>query len=226
MSWRNGFISRLDSVDDVVAVEADRAAGRLVEPGDHPAGRRLAAAGLADQTERAAGRHLERDPVDGLDVADRAPDDAAGLDREVHPQVLDLEDRRPGRVELGRRVRLEDARLDLLDHVTGDRGDLVRVVGRVQCGARLGLAGAGRGVAHRGASPSWSGRTARPPARGRSRAAPRSRRSCRGRPGGTASGGWRRAAGQQRGQLGGAEVARHLVPCACSAGGTRSRSAG
>ena len=45
--------------------------------------RRLAAARLADEAERLARAHLERDAVDGLHAADLAPQDAGALDREV-----------------------------------------------------------------------------------------------------------------------------------------------
>ena len=66
ISRRNGRSSRSFSVRDVGALEQDLARGRLQQPGDQPAGGRLAAAGLADQAERLAGLQVEVDPVDGL----------------------------------------------------------------------------------------------------------------------------------------------------------------
>ena len=50
-------------------------AGRVDEPDDGPAGRRLAAARLADQAERLAALHGERDAIDRPDVADVALED-------------------------------------------------------------------------------------------------------------------------------------------------------
>ena len=47
-------------------------AGRFEQPGDQPAHRRLAAAGLAHDAEGLAGPDLEVDAVDGLDRADLA----------------------------------------------------------------------------------------------------------------------------------------------------------
>ena len=78
-------------VRDVLAVEEHLAAGRLVEAQDRAADRRLAAARLADQAERLAAADLERDAVDGLDVADVAVEDDPALDREVELQVLELD---------------------------------------------------------------------------------------------------------------------------------------
>ena len=67
-----------------------RAAGRLEQPGDQPARRRLAAAGLADEAEGLALCDGEVDAVDGLHGADLLlEDDAAG-----HREVL-LQPRRP-----------------------------------------------------------------------------------------------------------------------------------
>ena len=47
------------SAGDVVAVDQDLARGRLLEAGDHPQRRRLAAAGRAEQGEELALRDLE-----------------------------------------------------------------------------------------------------------------------------------------------------------------------
>ena len=74
---------------DVDPVEGQLAGGRLLQPHQHPAQSRLAAAGLADDAERLALVELEGDAVDGLDVADRAPQHAR-LDRVVLDQVLGL----------------------------------------------------------------------------------------------------------------------------------------
>ncbi len=75
----------------VLAVEDDLAAGRLVELQDGAAGGGLAAAGLADQAEGLALLDVERDAVDGLDRADLALEDDALGQREVHDQVVDLQ---------------------------------------------------------------------------------------------------------------------------------------
>ena len=45
--------------------------GRLLEPADHPQGRRLAAARRAEEAEELAVAHLEVDVVDGEHVAER-----------------------------------------------------------------------------------------------------------------------------------------------------------
>src|SRR5439155_6066075 len=83
----------LRDVGDVTTVEDDPAAGRLEQPGEQPAGRRLAAAGLADQAESLAPGDREVDTVDRLDVRDLALEDDAAGDGEVLPEVGDLEDR-------------------------------------------------------------------------------------------------------------------------------------
>jgi hypothetical protein len=49
--------------------DLDLALGRLVEAGDHPQRRRLAAAGRAEQREELAGLHLEVDVIDRDEVA-------------------------------------------------------------------------------------------------------------------------------------------------------------
>src|SRR5205823_2552002 len=71
----------------------DPSAGRLEQPGEQPAGRRLTAAGLADQAESLAPPDREVDAVDRLDIRDLALEDDAAGDREVLPEVGDLEDR-------------------------------------------------------------------------------------------------------------------------------------
>jgi hypothetical protein len=72
-------------------VEAHRAGGRLDEAQDRPAERRLAAARLADEPERRPAPDVEVDAVDGPHVADRALQDDARADREVHLEPADLE---------------------------------------------------------------------------------------------------------------------------------------
>ena len=60
---------------DRLAGEEDLALGRLLEAGDHPQGRRLAAAGRAEQAvERAAAAIVQRHPVDRDDVAEALRD--------------------------------------------------------------------------------------------------------------------------------------------------------
>ena len=76
---------------DVDPVEGELAGGWFLQPHQHPAKGRFAAAGLPDDAERLALVELEGDPVDRLDVADRPPQHA-GLDRVVLDQVLGLED--------------------------------------------------------------------------------------------------------------------------------------
>ena len=60
MRRRTARRPRLPSPSDVLALEADRAGGRLDQPQDRAAGRRLAAAGLADQRQRLAGAAARR----------------------------------------------------------------------------------------------------------------------------------------------------------------------
>ena len=83
-------ISPPSQLGQVLAVEDDLAGGRLVELQDRAAGRGLAAAGLADETEGLALLDLEGDAVDGLDGADLALEDDALGQREVHHQVVDF----------------------------------------------------------------------------------------------------------------------------------------
>ena len=63
------------SAVEVLPSNSDPPAGRLVQPDDRPAGRALAAAGLADEPERLAAAQRERDAVDGPHVADVALED-------------------------------------------------------------------------------------------------------------------------------------------------------
>src|SRR5215469_17368199 len=52
------------SLHEVTAVEQDPAVRRFLESGDHPQGRRLAAARRAEQGKEPAGRNLEVNRVD------------------------------------------------------------------------------------------------------------------------------------------------------------------
>ena len=79
-------------VIDLLALKEHLTAGLLAgEPQDCAAGRGLAAAGLAHETHRRAAADVERDAVDGLDVAGRVAEEAA-LDGEVFLQRVDLQD--------------------------------------------------------------------------------------------------------------------------------------
>jgi hypothetical protein len=68
------------------ALEADAPAGGVEQAHDRAAGRRLAAAGLADEPEGLPGLDREADPVDGLHRADLALEQPAA-DREVLDEV-------------------------------------------------------------------------------------------------------------------------------------------
>jgi hypothetical protein len=78
---------------DVLAVEDDRSIGRVDELGHGPSGGRLAAARLADQSERLAPVHRERDAVDRVHGTDLALQDDATLDRKVLTQTVDGQQR-------------------------------------------------------------------------------------------------------------------------------------
>src|SRR6185503_9197900 len=82
---------------DVLAVEDDLPLGRPVETDHRPADRRLAAPRLADEPKRLAARDRQRDVIDRLDVADVPVEHDPALDRKIHLQILDL-DERPGPV--------------------------------------------------------------------------------------------------------------------------------
>jgi hypothetical protein len=88
----------LREAGDVLAVEDDLAARRLVQPEDGAPDRGLAAAGLADEPEGLAPSDGEADVVDRLDVADVPVEQDAALDREPDPEVLDFDE---GAVALG-----------------------------------------------------------------------------------------------------------------------------
>ncbi len=105
-------------VRDVPALELDLAARRLDQPGDEPAHRRLAAAGLADDAQGLPRVHLEVDAVDGLDRGG-LPSQQALADREVLDQALDPEQRlaRGGGLLRNLHVLLQHRRILLLAHV-------------------------------------------------------------------------------------------------------------
>ena len=81
--------ARLVERREVLPVEDDAPAGRLVEQEHRAAERRLAAARLADEAERLAAADREADAVDRLDVADVAVEQEPALDREVDLEVVD-----------------------------------------------------------------------------------------------------------------------------------------
>ena len=85
---------RLAEVCDVLAVEDDRATGRLVQAQQGPPDGRLAAAGLADEAERLAPLDRQRDAVDRLDVSDVPVEQEAAADRKPDPEVIDLDEAR------------------------------------------------------------------------------------------------------------------------------------
>jgi hypothetical protein len=78
---------------DVDAVEDHAARGRFHEPQNGPRGRRLAAAGLADQRDRLSLVDVEVHAVDGLDLTDHPLHENAGTDGEVLDEVVHLQHR-------------------------------------------------------------------------------------------------------------------------------------
>ena len=86
----------LAEVGDLLALEADRARGRLHQAQHQPAGRRLAAARFADQRQRLAAGDLEAHVLDRAHQADHLAADSAAADREVLDQTVDLQDGRGG----------------------------------------------------------------------------------------------------------------------------------
>ena len=76
-SRRTGRIWPALEVRDVAALEDDLPGRRLEQLDDRAAERRLAAAGLADDTERLAAVTVEVDAVDGAHLADVALEDPA-----------------------------------------------------------------------------------------------------------------------------------------------------
>src|SRR5260221_2388876 len=78
---------------DALAVQLDRAGGRLDQLEDRFPRGRLAAAGLADEAERLARGDVEADAVDGVDLADGARQQSLAH-REMLLEAVDLEQRR------------------------------------------------------------------------------------------------------------------------------------
>src|SRR5262249_47817505 len=93
--------------EHVHPVEVHAPAVRLLEPDDAAPERRLAATGLADETERLAAVDVERDAVHGSDHLSAAAPHAAA-DREFLHDLLDAKKR------LGR-VRAEPRRAPVVD---------------------------------------------------------------------------------------------------------------
>jgi len=83
----------LAQLRDVATLEQDAPGGRLVEPQDRATDGRLATPGLPDEPDRLTALDLQRDVVDGTDVADMAIEDDPALDREVDLEVLELDER-------------------------------------------------------------------------------------------------------------------------------------
>ena len=81
---------------DVAAVEEHAPGGRPLEAKQEARGRRLAAAGLADEAERLLASDREADAVDRLHVARRPGDEQAPGDRKMLREVLDLDQRLAG----------------------------------------------------------------------------------------------------------------------------------
>src|SRR5712671_1158308 len=80
-------------LSDVDAVIENFTGGRPLQPKDAPAGRRLAAAALADQPQGLAAADRKIDPVDRLNLTDLAVRDDPLGDREMHPQPPHFEER-------------------------------------------------------------------------------------------------------------------------------------
>jgi hypothetical protein len=105
---------RVGQARDVLAVEADRAAGRLQQPQHGAAERRLAAARLADQAERLAGRDRQRHVLDGAHqrrlAGERAPQPHLRGRRLARPR------------DLGREVLADAGQLEQRGHVGTSTG--------------------------------------------------------------------------------------------------------
>ncbi len=83
---------RAREIGDVVAAELDRAAGRIEQLHDAARHRRLATARLADDAERLALAHGERNAVDRLHRGDFFLEDDPACDWEVLLEILDDEE--------------------------------------------------------------------------------------------------------------------------------------
>ena len=85
----------LRDVAQVVPVDRDPPFGRVVEAGDQLRDRRLAGAGVADERDRRAGRHVELDPVQHLrERRAVAEADVLEVDVPVDPRQLERVRRR------------------------------------------------------------------------------------------------------------------------------------
>src|SRR5215210_5815601 len=84
----------------VFTFEDDLTVGRFVELQDCPAGGRLTATGLADETQRLSGFDVERDAIDGLNRADLSLEDDSPREGEVHHQIVDGQERVAGAIAL------------------------------------------------------------------------------------------------------------------------------
>src|SRR6185369_12620984 len=116
---------RATEAADVLAVEADRARGRVDEPEEHPPDGRLAATRLADEAERLAPPDREAHAVDGLDLVDRALEDPAP-DREVLDEVPHLDERHARGAGRRRGRRRDDARHGVRRNEAGASVRMVR----------------------------------------------------------------------------------------------------
>src|SRR3712207_5900907 len=90
-SWKIICISRRSGLSSPCeSLAMSRPSQGIDPPGDEPCGRRLAAAGLADDAERLAAQEVEAHAVDRFDGPDLLAEDQAALDREVLLEVADL----------------------------------------------------------------------------------------------------------------------------------------
>ena len=103
---------------DVLPVEDDATAGRVVEAQDRSADGRLPAAGLAHEPERLAALDRQRDAVHRLDVADVPVEHDAALDREPDPQVVQLDQVRSVRTQTAAASRAHASAGTGLKHAT------------------------------------------------------------------------------------------------------------
>ena len=113
-------------VTDVTAAEADRSRGRLEQADQSARERRLAAARLADDTQRLTLHQLEGDVIHGVHVRDGAVEQEAGLNGEMDDHMFSLQQRQwPG---LARPLRLAGRRRELRCTVAIGRAHTVTVV--------------------------------------------------------------------------------------------------
>src|SRR5215216_5994909 len=77
----------------ILALEDDFSVSRLVELQNRPASGRLAAPGLADETQRLSWFDVERDAVHGLNRTNLPLEDDSPRQGEVHHQIVDGQER-------------------------------------------------------------------------------------------------------------------------------------